>query len=62
MDAGVQAVIYGLPLVMMDLTRKRFTNVKRASAMTAPVNQFAHAPIFPRRRHRRRSPPLPNGQ
>ena len=47
MDAGVEAAIYGLPLVMMDLTAKRFTNTKRPSAMAAPVNQFAHVPIFP---------------
>ena len=47
MDTAVQAVIYGLPLVMMDLTMKRSTNVKHPTGMAAPVNQFAHAPIFP---------------
>ena len=47
MEAGTQAVIYGLPLVMMDLTMKRFSNVKRPSGIAAPTNQFAHAPIFP---------------
>ena len=47
MDTAVQAVIYGLPLVMMDLTMKRSTNVKHSAGMAAPVNQFAHAPIFP---------------
>jgi hypothetical protein len=47
MEPGVQAVIYGLPLVMMDLTMKRSTNVKRPLGIAAPVNQFAHAPIFP---------------
>jgi hypothetical protein len=47
MELGVQAVIYGLPLVMMDLTMKRSTNVKRPLGIAAPVNQFAHAPIFP---------------
>jgi len=47
MDAGVEAVVYGLPLVMMDLTMKRMTNVSRARGIAAPVNQFAHAPIFP---------------
>ena len=46
-ELGVQAVIYGLPLVMMDLTMKRSTNVKRAFGLAAPANQFAHAPIFP---------------
>ncbi len=52
MEPGVQAVIYGLPLVMMDLTVKRSTNVKRPLGIAAPVNQFAHAPIFPQRRSR----------
>src|ERR1700754_1695915 len=47
MDDTVQAVIYGLPLVLMDLTAKRFTNTKRPSGLAAPVNQFAHVPIFP---------------
>jgi hypothetical protein len=47
METGVQAVIYGLPLVMMDLTMKRSTNVSRPVGVGAPVNQFAHAPIFP---------------
>ncbi|WGR73840.1 MULTISPECIES: DUF1254 domain-containing protein [unclassified Bradyrhizobium] len=46
-DMVTEAVIYGLPLVMMDLTRRRMTNVARPNAMAAPVNQFAHAPIFP---------------
>ncbi len=47
METAVQAVVFGLPLVMMDLTLKRSTNVGRATGMAAPVNQFAHAPIFP---------------
>jgi hypothetical protein len=47
MRASVEAVIYGLPLVMMDLTMKRMTNVSRPGGIAAPVNQFAHAPIFP---------------
>src|SRR5579872_5324587 len=47
MQAGVEAVIYGLPLVMMDLTEKRNINVKRPHGIAAPINQFGHAPIFP---------------
>jgi hypothetical protein len=47
MEGIEQAVIYGLPLVLMDLTMKRFTNARHASGLAAPVNQFAHAPIFP---------------
>jgi hypothetical protein len=46
-QVGVQAVIYGLPLVMMDLTRNRMTNVSHPGGTAAPVNQFANAPIFP---------------
>jgi hypothetical protein len=47
MEAELQAVIYGLPLVMMDLTMKRTTNVKRPFGIGAPVNQFANAPVVP---------------
>jgi hypothetical protein len=32
---------------MMDLTMQRMTNVDHRSGIAAPVNQFAHAPIFP---------------
>jgi hypothetical protein len=44
-QAGVQAVIYGLPLVMMDITMKNFTNTP--SPRGAPVNQFLHERTFP---------------
>jgi hypothetical protein len=47
MTTAEQAVIYGLPLVMMDLTMKRLTNVKEAKGIAAPINQFANAPIVP---------------
>jgi hypothetical protein len=47
METAIQAVIYGLPLVMMDLTMKRTTNVDAPHGISAPVNQFANAPIFP---------------
>jgi len=36
MKAGVEAVIYGLPLVMMDLTMKRMTNASRPGGIAAP--------------------------
>ena len=32
---------------MMDLTKERMTNVAHSGGMAAPLNQFAHAPIFP---------------
>jgi hypothetical protein len=46
-ETGVLAVIYGLPLVLMDLTEQSLTNVAGPLAIAAPVNQFANAPMFP---------------
>jgi hypothetical protein len=46
-DIAAKAVIYGLPLVLMDLTRARMTNVETPQPSAAPLNQFAHAPAFP---------------
>ena len=47
LDAGVEAVTYGLPLVLMDLTRKKMSNVAMPDSTAAPLNQFAHATEFP---------------
>jgi hypothetical protein len=47
LDTGVLAVMYGLPLVIMDLTMQVATNVASPRGMAAPVNQFAHVPRFP---------------
>jgi hypothetical protein len=47
LKAGVQAVVYGLPLVIMDITREKITNVAKPEAFAAPVNQFAHVREFP---------------
>ena len=47
METITEAVIYGLPLVMMNLTMKRMTNVKRSGGIAAPVNQFANASVVP---------------
>jgi len=44
---AVQAVVYGLPLVIMDITMRTATNVVSHHGMAAPVNQFAHVPRFP---------------
>jgi hypothetical protein len=44
-QAGVEAVIYGLPLVMMDITMKNFTNTPPPRG--APANQFLHERAFP---------------
>ncbi len=45
LQAGVEAVIYGLPLVMMDLTMQNFRNTPPPRG--APVNQFLHERVFP---------------
>lgn len=47
LGAGVEAVVYGLPLVIMDLTRAKTTNVAKPEAFAAPVNQFVHVRAFP---------------
>ena len=47
LDVGVKAVIYGLPLVMMDLTMRRAVNVPRPVGVAAPVNQFESMRAFP---------------
>jgi len=47
LEAGVEAVAYGFPLVIMDATRKKMTNVDAAGTFGAPVNQFANMTAFP---------------
>ena len=43
----VQAVIYGLPLVLMDITLRKMTNVSPGRHLARPVNQLAHLRAFP---------------
>jgi hypothetical protein len=45
LETGVQAVVYGLPLMIMDLTRQNLTNVPAPKG--APENQFIHLRQFP---------------
>lgn len=47
LQAGIEAVVYGFPLVIMDATRKKMSNVAMAGPTAAPVNQFSHMPQFP---------------
>jgi hypothetical protein len=47
LEAGVEAVVYGLPLVIMDLTRAKTTNVAGVESFAAPVNQFGNVRAFP---------------
>jgi hypothetical protein len=44
---GVDAYIYGYPLVTMDMTQKVMTNVTSPNAMRAPLGQFANARVYP---------------
>ncbi len=47
LEAGVEAVVYGLPLVIMDITRLKTSNVARPEGFAAPVNQFVNVREFP---------------
>lgn len=44
---GVEAYIFGYPLVLMDITRSATTAVSAPQGFKAPVNQFAHLRAFP---------------
>jgi hypothetical protein len=47
LEAGIEAVAYGLPLVLMDITRQATTNVAKPEGFAAPINQFVHLRTFP---------------
>ena len=44
---GVEAYIYGYPLVTMEMTRRVLTNVAAPEAQKAPVGQFARLREYP---------------
>ncbi len=44
---GLEAYVYGFPLIMMDLTKEVSTAVPTAVEFTAPVNQFAVMTHYP---------------
>jgi hypothetical protein len=44
---GVQAYLYFYPLVTMDITRKRLSNVEPGKGLGGPMNTFANAPAYP---------------
>src|SRR5262245_11936712 len=44
---GLEAYLYGFPLIMMDLTKDAATAVPTAGEITAPVNQFAVMTEYP---------------
>jgi len=45
--AGVEAVVYGYPLVIMDVTKDKTTNFVGPVAFGGPLNQFANVRAFP---------------
>ncbi|MFO1407922.1 MAG: DUF1254 domain-containing protein [Steroidobacteraceae bacterium] len=47
LEAGIEAVVYGYPLVIMDVTKKKTTNFAAPAAFGAPVNQFCNVRAFP---------------
>jgi len=47
LKAGVEAVVYGLPLILIDLTKEKSTNVAKPENFAAPVNQFVNVRAFP---------------
>lgn len=48
-EIAIEAYFYAYPLVIMDVTRQVGTNCETANGakMSAPMNQFAHVPVFP---------------
>jgi hypothetical protein len=44
---GLQAYLYGFPLIMMDLTKDAATAAPSAGEFTAPVNQFSRMTRYP---------------
>jgi len=44
---GIEAYIYGYPLVTMEMTRRVSTNVEKPIGSTAPMGQFANMKYFP---------------
>ena len=49
LDIGVEAYIYGYPLVTMEMTRRVMTNVAKPEGNHAPMGQFANAREYPTR-------------
>ena len=46
-DLGVEAYVYGYPLVTMEMTRRVMTNVVTPEGDHAPMGQFPHMRTYP---------------
>src|SRR5208283_4725343 len=46
-DLGVEAYIYGYPLVTMEMTRRVFTNAAKLEGMAAPMGQLLNLRAYP---------------
>ncbi len=46
-DIGIEAYIYGYPLVTMEMTRRVMTNVAAPEAMRGPAGTFINAREYP---------------
>jgi hypothetical protein len=49
---GVEAYVYGYPLVTMEMTRRVMTNVERPEATRAPMGQFLRVRSYPNASYR----------
>lgn len=47
LKSAAEAYLYGLPLVLMDITRRQSTTKREGSRIYAPLNQFYHNAFFP---------------
>lgn len=47
LDIGIDAYVFGYPLVTTAVTRRVMTNVATPAGMRAPMGQFANLPAFP---------------
>ena len=47
LEIGVEAYVFGYPLLIMDVTRAVTTGVSSVSGTRAPINQFCHVRSFP---------------
>src|SRR5262245_30342949 len=46
-EIGLEAYIFGYPLVTMEMTRRVMTNVAETAGTHAPMGQFAHLRAYP---------------